>query len=830
MEGKENPESNLRKAARVTKNILKSPFKRRILLIAIAIAAVIILCGVAYESLVDAFSDNVSEYVQGNPVQYNTDDNSIVISDETIDGLIKVIEDMGIDLDDMELTREDIAKLYAAEVVSSEINRGVPEEAGKYYGRVYIKRLNPDTGELEMLNYEPSLETFEQMDASQILNYYSMDGDKICIANTNTSTDAEGNTTSRVSINKLSYKDNISQYTVPIEFLLDLCLISQNPGFVLALADKIINETEIVIQVLQNKTTVQTDTTYTYTTETETSTRRMEYDSAGNYLSSSTTPADPVISDADPITTTESQTNVSSTIKIQSVKSWIMEVVYTYNRVDTTDVQTPDPELIEDEEKPAHQYAYSNRETNSDGSYTDIYTSTISRKINQSKSYKITTTSEMYQSGVSEGVKDRVDEFIEMLRTPYSIPSSGIKEAAIDNLENGAEMLFQMLRNGQRTQSLEQLMRYILGKATGNDYGVSEFNFSIFDIKDFSEYNGNVIGNTIEDKIWFSLRNLGYSEYAVAGVMGNIKWESGGFNISAVESNGKGIGLCQWSGSRKTALINYATSKGTTWEDENIQVEFLIGEMTPGGGADGYATYQFMNNEGYTREMWENATSASDAATAFCYSFERPGVPHLKERQDYAEEYYEKYKGLEAYSGATDYVKVGGYTFPQYLQKNYDYAYGSSTIPRSGCGPTSLAMVLAGLMNNPGITPITVVQSLESYYSSWRSYYEPGVGTIWGGMLNNDFLAKHYGVKATAVGTESGIQQVESGKVAIGSVSGHILAIVPVPDQYKNQGYRFYVIDSARGLDGPYRSSSEVIAKPKSGGVFYVRYIIEPIQ
>ena len=486
MEGKENTENNLRKAARVVKNILKSPFKRRILLIAIAIAAVIILCGAAYESLVDAFSNNVSDYVQGNSVQYSTDDNSIVISDETIDGLIRVIEDMGIDLDDMELTRDDIAKLYAAEVVSSEINRGVTEEAGKYYGRVYIKRLNPDTGELEMLNYEPSLETFEQMDASQILNYYSMDGDKICIANTNTSTDAEGNTTSTVTINKLSYKDNISQYTVPIEFLLDLCLISQNPGFVLALADKIINETEIVIQVLQNKTTVQTDTTYTYTTETETSTKKMEYDAEGNYISSSITTADPTTSGPTSTTTTQTQINVNSSIKVQSVKNWIMEVVYTYNKVDTTNTQEPTPEELEDETKPTHQYTFSEKETNNDGSYTNIYTSTVSRKIDQTKSYKITTTSETYQSGVSEGVKDRVDEFIEMLRTPYSIPSSRIKEAAVDNLENGAEMLFQMLQNGQRTQSLEQLMRYILGKATGNDYGVSEFDFNVFDIRNFN--------------------------------------------------------------------------------------------------------------------------------------------------------------------------------------------------------------------------------------------------------------------------------------------------------------------------------------------------------
>ena len=163
MEKRENTESNLRKMARITKNIFKSPFKRKILLIAIAVILIIVLCVAAYDSLVELFSDNVSEYVQGNPVEYDINDNSIIISDETIDGLIKVMEDMGLDLEDLELTREDVAKFYAAEVVSSEINRGVPEEEGKYYGRVYIKRLNPNTGELETLNYEPSLEVFEQM-------------------------------------------------------------------------------------------------------------------------------------------------------------------------------------------------------------------------------------------------------------------------------------------------------------------------------------------------------------------------------------------------------------------------------------------------------------------------------------------------------------------------------------------------------------------------------------------------------------------------------------------------------------------------------------------
>ena len=105
-----------------------------------------------------------------------------------------------------------------------------------------------------------------------------------------------------------------------------------------------------------------------------------------------------------------------------------------------------------------------------------------------------------------------------------------------------------------------------------------------------------------------------------------------------------------------------------------------------------------------------------------------------------------------------------------------------------------------------------------------------GAGTIWGGLFNNGFLEKYYGVRATEVSTEDGINQVASGKYAIGSVSGHILAIIPPPEQYQNQGYKFFIIDSGRSLTGPYRTSAEVKAKGDSAGVFYVKRIIEKIQ
>ena len=142
---------------------------------------------------------------------------------------------------------------------------------------------------------------------------------------------------------------------------------------------------------------------------------------------------------------------------------------------------------------------------------------------------------------------------------------------------------------------------------------------------------------------------MGYSEIATAGAMGNIWYESGGFKPEAIEGGtGEGIGLCQWSFGRKTALMNYAQSKGKDWKDEDIQVEFLIGELTKGGGADGYATYQLMAYNGYVPDQWINATDIAISTTAFCWTFERPASgSSLPQRIEAAQKYYDQFKGKD---------------------------------------------------------------------------------------------------------------------------------------------------------------------------------------
>ena len=158
------------------------------------------------------------------------------------------------------------------------------------------------------------------------------------------------------------------------------------------------------------------------------------------------------------------------------------------------------------------------------------------------------------------------------------------------------------------------------------------------------EKGSTLAGDTVEEKVWLALISAGYSEYAAAGVMGNIYGESG-FDPAAVEhGSGIGFGLCQWSYGRRTQLENFARSRGVDPSDADIQIEFLLAELQPGGGADGYADYQFAGHES-ERNTWMNSTDIAETTTAFCAGFERPGIPRNEVRIEAAKKYYEQYAG-----------------------------------------------------------------------------------------------------------------------------------------------------------------------------------------
>ena len=106
--------------------------------------------------------------------------------------------------------------------------------------------------------------------------------------------------------------------------------------------------------------------------------------------------------------------------------------------------------------------------------------------------------------------------------------------------------------------------------------------------------------NEVEKEVYKFLRSLGYSDATTAGIMGNIKKESG-MSTTIVNEYKKGKhhtssnidectttcyntkddahGLCQWLGDRKRALFDLALSRNMAWYDVSLQLEYMYSEI-----------------------------------------------------------------------------------------------------------------------------------------------------------------------------------------------------------------------------------------------------------
>lgn len=222
-------------------------------------------------------------------------------------------------------------------------------------------------------------------------------------------------------------------------------------------------------------------------------------------------------------------------------------------------------------------------------------------------------------------------------------------------------------------------------------------------------------GDTIAEKTWNFLIGQGFSEIAVAGLMGNIHQESGGFNPSIVENggSGEGIGLIQWSYGRRTQLENYAVAMGKHWTDVDVQLDFLLMEMTPGGSQ--YADFQFIPASSY--EQWQNASSPEEAARIFSEAFERPGTPMMENRIHWANVYYEQFQGT--FTPADEESESGYAEVPKLYQGNYAHITFSKggTVADYGCGFVCTAMVLSYLTGSEVTVEEVVDWGGDTYFN-----------------------------------------------------------------------------------------------------------------
>lgn len=342
-----------------------------------------------------------------------------------------------------------------------------------------------------------------------ITNYFSINekGELVIAGWTNVVVKKDGKVISNettINLKNINYKNVISQYTTPMNFFLYLTIITQNPEFVSAVTD-LVKMSDIRLTILDTKSTSVNIETYTYTQNTKTrtkveSTSYDAWDTEKQYPHTSYTYEDSTSSETITEVTETTTTSVIPTIKVTYAKTWFCEQTITYNKKqenssNTSTITGNDSSELQNEDEP---------ELTGEGS--------VSWKTNQSKKYDNTSDITKYEEGTrgdvidrtgekgSQGIKDKngngkvdgneiVDEnttFIGLLDDKFKIPNSTRYDSAGGNLVSGAEMFFYLLQKDQSCQNLEMIMRYILYKYTGRDYGVTELDFNIFDAKDFN--------------------------------------------------------------------------------------------------------------------------------------------------------------------------------------------------------------------------------------------------------------------------------------------------------------------------------------------------------
>lgn len=515
--------------------------RRTILVLLLIPIIVIVALGMSLFSVFGTIGDTIQNVVHSFIDLFKIVDDwdgSIKIKDEDISKVIKEIENLGFDMDDLWLLgdiekedtdneetlkkkQEEAAKKYIRKFLEAQLVTETPHyepviASGnaynqKTYGQVYIYRANDQEYINENSKATPmswmSYSTMQEEAAKNnekglnaIKNHYSIDDEgKLVIAQwTKIETTGKADEVI-ISLKHIDYKSAISQYTTPMNFFIYLTMVSQNPEFVSAVTDMVKNS-RIELTIMNTKTVNVEEEKYSFTRNTKTT---HETKRQGVVINTYTTSRSRGVEQ----TTTTTTTTVVPTPKITYAKTWFSEQRITYKIANQDPyhnyekyTENEDSSLADDAEPGDPQANGSTSwNTNKCREITTDVTGTTYKE--ETRGNVIDKTGEKGSNGVTQDsyknerrqVKNNftVDDkttFLGLLDDYFKIPNSNRYEAAgKTNMVGGAEWLFGLMEKDGRLQNLEQVMRYVMYKYTGKEYGVKELDLSIFNIRDFSD-------------------------------------------------------------------------------------------------------------------------------------------------------------------------------------------------------------------------------------------------------------------------------------------------------------------------------------------------------
>lgn len=189
-------------------------------------------------------------------------------------------------------------------------------------------------------------------------------------------------------------------------------------------------------------------------------------------------------------------------------------------------------------------------------------------------------------------------------------------------------------------------------------------------------------------EIVFSVaKNWGMTKEAICGLLGNM-WRESHVNPTLGEEGGTGYGLTQWTPKEK--LLQRLSALGLSDNGDN-QLKVLERELSDGANNSGSAFSQWYDNGSYTLSAFKKTTDIDFAVEAFCWGYERPGVPAMEERKEYARKFYADLTGDVPSDGTqlavlpcwgTVYItQAEGGDFSHQGSLSVDFAYTQPKVP-----------------------------------------------------------------------------------------------------------------------------------------------------
>ena len=321
------------------------------------------------------------------------------------------------------------------------------------------------------------------------------------------------NTTLSMTTQKINYQDFVSGYTMPFDYLWDLLVLTEDKNFVFDLAD-LVYDSDIEITIHDNLNVHTKKEIYNYDRRERVLTTNVEGSityhsnntsgaaaSQGNQVKTfSKSSGFKAVDYPHPYQTIKTTITTTNTLDISLTKAnvWMLNYTKQYEYQGTQNGEEQDGGTSSLDDVPYGDPEVIHTDRNGNGAATlQSEQSTLMSQGNTIIGSSVNTTCNVWHGvfEITEKITNKTDT-TKYVSSPATIEEKTDKDATEPNfvtillaegnrrakhhLLGASAWLFDLLEGNDKTADMVDLTKYLFYKATGNSYGVTEFDFNVF--------------------------------------------------------------------------------------------------------------------------------------------------------------------------------------------------------------------------------------------------------------------------------------------------------------------------------------------------------------